>query len=109
VALLILLPLLISICFAIVWNVAYPRFLIQLRLHHTSAWQALGEPRFFTWGVKPPFATLRFLLRRDYFALNDARLARLGRWARAALIGALIGAALFVASGCYVVYFRTPA
>jgi hypothetical protein len=99
VAILVLLPLMVSLAFAIVWNVTYPRFLAHLRINHSSVWDGIGRPHPFGWRLKPPVAAVRFLIGRGYLALNDQRLNRLGDWSRASFAGVLFFAILFAASG----------
>jgi hypothetical protein len=103
-AMFVLLPFAIAFVCAVVWNVSYPRFLARLRVTHPAAWDALGQPRYVEWRRQARAATIRFLLRGDYTALNDAQLTSLGRWARMSLFGAVAGALAFASGGLFVVY-----
>ena len=63
--------------------VAQQIFLSRLRNFHTSTWEGLGKPVIFRKsGFRNAMALIRFVARREYAALNDARIASVGSFLR---------------------------
>jgi hypothetical protein len=62
----------------------------RLRRFHAAAFQDLGEPSFlFNNSISHGVRVVRFLVHRDYRALADSGLNRLGDICRALLLGAV--------------------
>ena len=72
----------ILIVSAVVSGVLHSILYSRLRARHHHTWMALGRPTIWIGRV----AVLRFLLRREYYALGDAKLVRLARFLRGYLL-----------------------
>jgi hypothetical protein len=94
-------PFAVGALCAIAFNLVYPRFLAQLQAKHSATWRQLGCPKYLGIRYKPFIATIAFLWRRQYSALNDTRILKLGAYARTAIIGAYVGGGLFAAGGLF--------
>lgn len=95
---------LVAILFVMVWVscaiglVLQHVFLSQLRTRHAQTWEALGRPSLFlNNSVSNSLAVLRFLWRREYRCLPDARFVRFANFLRGFLAAYLVLFAVAVA------------
>jgi uncharacterized membrane protein YraQ (UPF0718 family) len=77
-------------------------FLQEMRSHHPDVWESLGRPTLIRNNtISNGLAVLRFLWRKEYQALDDAKFIRFAAFVRAYLIAYTVFFALIVIGQFY--------